>query len=270
MVDTRDNEMLQPARDAFLARYYAWSLEESRKEFNQDFPFLRSIHNAPVFRFLEAVTALNRTEQTVLSTALVKRFNERGMEVAGDTLTREEAHYIDGYVGRSHREDERFRAFSSPSRKEQELNLLEEKGAIHYGFDTPKLRSVLLGRLVPIIGDVEGKWDHPTNWRHATSIGPWRVQTYVAISEAHAQLRYSHSISSSEDARLSEHESILKWLGIVSQTYWDTLTDEEALKAAKSMELICRHFMNAVPTLLEDLTPRNGEDRNPPASLGIG
>lgn len=92
-------------------------------------------------------------------------------------------------------------------------------------------------------------------WQYETKIGPWTVLTRIDTGGRFHQLTYDHCIILSNEKRLMEHISILSWLGISGQTLWRDLQKDDAETTADTVAQIVRHFMQAIPNLLQGLTP---------------
>jgi hypothetical protein len=94
--------------------------------------------------------------------------------------------------------------------------------------------------------------------RYRIKIGIWNIDTLIS---ADANLSYSHIIF------LKEHKPVnissvvispgagidfLRWLGI-GKTSWILSVQEDIPQALDSLELLCNHFITAVPSLLKNL-----------------
>ena len=93
-------------------------------------------------------------------------------------------------------------------------------------------------------------------WGYRTEVGDWMVETWIDIG-GWEQLRYNHTIraANSECASLGLllATDFQKWLGM-GQTAWNFLTEEDTPMAAKTLALLCSHFMEAIPDLLSELS----------------
>ena len=68
------------------------------------------------------------------------------------------------------------------------------------------------------------------------------------------QLCYSQDIQISNTFRLYDSVTLLMWYGIARvQTDWNDMKDEDSIQAAESLAKIVKHFLDAVPKLLEGL-----------------
>jgi hypothetical protein len=86
--------------------------------------------------------------------------------------------------------------------------------------------------------------------RHYVKIGPWLIQTVIGVG---VPPHYSHSIFASPTASLCSGFSFLSSIGINSQTALDRVGPGDEADAARSILLLVRTFLDAVPNLLADL-----------------
>ena len=98
-----------------------------------------------------------------------------------------------------------------------------------------------------------GEWIGTGARRYTLQHGPWVVHTYVDTAGRTHQLCYDHRISAGNRSFLLERTSLLCWLGIAGQTDWSDVFDSDAEELVASFGKICRHFLNALPGLLNDL-----------------
>lgn len=224
------NQRLQPIRDQFLVRFYRWSKEVSRREFDEGFPFVSPIRNLNVLRLLEFTSSLSGNERALLCSALLKRFHQRAVELLEDFPSPEEDALLNRYSG----------ADVQASRFE----------ASAHGLSKADFRKMLLKKMGPILGDPVEMSHNRETWTYQAQFDCWTVRTVVDTG-GRRNVGYGHTISAREGVYLLHHISILSWMGISSQTDWIYLSEAESDKAAECLGQFCRQFLSAVPKLLE-------------------
>ena len=118
-----------------------------------------------------------------------------------------------------------------------------------------KFKQCIIRALSPILGENYedcGDWE---GWRYCNRVGPWQVITSIDVGGQYHQLCYEHDIIASEYVYLAQNINLFRWLGIASQTDWQDLLATDAEPTAEALARIIKHFMDAVPKLLEGLTP---------------
>jgi hypothetical protein len=228
------NQRLQPIRDQFFVRFYRWSNEVSRQEFDEGFPFVSRIRNLNVLRLLNFTASLSRNERALLCSALLKRFHQRAVELLEDFPSLEEDALLNRY---------------SAASDVQALQL----AASAPGFRKANFRKMVLKKLGQVLGDPVEMAPNRETWTYEAQIGCWMVRTGVDIG-GRRNVGYGHTISAREAVHLQHHISVLSWMGISSQTDWIYLSEAESDEAAECLGQLCRQFLNAVPKLLEGLT----------------
>jgi hypothetical protein len=225
---------LQAAKAAFSRRYYQWALRDSRREVEQDFPFLRAMkagHHARKVMIL--MERLPKADQLRLARALVKRSHPEG----GGRYSAEDAAWVQRY-----------------------LDVRLAVGGTRRKLDPRWFGGLLKEVLAPVCGGPPLPGLGRTLWRYARPGGAWVVHTSVDIG-ARRQLVYHHDIDAGaeryrqEGLELQRFISLISWLGIASTTAWDQLTVRAAPEAAATLARLCAHFLRAAPRLLAGLTP---------------
>jgi hypothetical protein len=85
-----------------------------------------------------------------------------------------------------------------------------------------------------------------SGWTLITSIG-WVGLPY-----------YWHSIWAREHEILAEGVNLCSWLGIASQTRWESLGAHAEERVAEHVRLVAGHFVDAAAALLDGLKPVSG------------
>jgi len=234
------------AKLKFGERFYRWALEDWNREINENFPFLRSISTAQ--NELKVIESLSKEQRKVMTVALVKRFTKKDvLELCGDEFSDYEKKLVEWYLKTWWDEEEHESLMTPPGGWPPEAGEIKLKRR--------KLRDHIITNLTPILGKRDENWGIELVWRYCTVIGPWQVMTYIDVGGQGHQLTYEHSISVSETAQLIEGISVLSWLGIAGQTMWRGIHDADTEPTAEALAKIIAHFMNAVPKLLEGLSP---------------
>jgi len=238
---------IQTAKHAFEERFYRWSLADWQREITQDYPLLRSPKLAGA-RYAVAIMESLRTERRWrMAQALAKRSQQK------DTLSR----CSDDFTEEDKRLEQFFFDAMQNARTLEALNrpiIALNPTAYLKKLNRRGFRKIITQFLSPVLGQAYEDWGSG-EWRYRTMVGPWHVVTYIDTGGRYHELNYDHCIIFSDTLRLYEGASLLHWLGIMSQTMWEDLDDSEAESAAGSLARIIAHFMDAVPKLLEGLSP---------------
>jgi hypothetical protein len=254
----------EAAQIEFNVRYYRWALQDFRREMEEGFPFLKGFKTGSPADVMELMSGKSRDEQSVLASALVKRFHKDGVEAAGDRMTAEEEVACKEYLDRV------------PKAHPLEVALLRRSAAGEAGVYANRARLV---RLVKAgLKEAGMQVSRPENAAGVLSyehvIGGWQIVTRVHTREKHAQLAYNHIIWSVKKVvpvtwaegtwregqqemwpvQLHNWISLAGWLGISSRTQWSDLVDSDGPQVAKELAALCKHFLHAAPTLLAGLS----------------
>jgi len=236
------------AQEKFDERLYLWVLQDWKREIDEDFPLLGSIKDALARRSIRIIKSLNKEERRLMATALAKR--ARKSEVLTrclDPLTEVDKKFallfMDMLQSESWREASKIPLGGFRRRPGQKKAKRK------------KLKQCIIKALSPILGEDYENFGDWKVWRYHILIGPWQVVTYIDISGRPQKLSYEHNIIASEHFYLAQGLSILRWLGIGSQTEWQCLNNLETEPTSEALAKIIAHFMEAMPRLLEDLSP---------------
>jgi hypothetical protein len=227
-------QTLQPVRDEFLVRFYRWSTEFSRHEFDGDFPIVGRIKSPTVQRLLSFARSLKGEERFLLCSALLKRFHTRAAEILDDFPSTEETALLSRY-------SEARRAY------------VPQSEAIVRQSNKASLRKILLRELGASFSEPPDIQASREEWTYRSHIHCWTLETRID-SGGRRSFGYSHSINAQHSVPLQDHISILSWMGISSQTDWFYLSESDYGEAAKCLAQACSCFLDAVQKLLNDLS----------------
>lgn len=233
------NEKLQPIRDEFLVRFYHWSAEFSRREFDRNFPTLRQIKNPSLVKLISFARSLGRTERSLLCSALLKRFHQRAVELLEELPSTEETVLFE-------------RSLEARRVYVPEIDGAQYKAIIRRPNKTP-LRKILLSKLAPVLGKPEMIGGNREEWTYSFHIRCWTGETWIDTGGQRA-FGYSHAIKAHGTVSLDSHISVLAWTGVSSQTDWFYLSEEEYSEAAECLVHLCTLFLDALPVLLDGLS----------------
>jgi len=238
------NMQTHKAIEVFAMRYYRWALGDFHREIQEGFPLLRRIKGRSSLRLLAAMEPLQRDEQMRFSTALVKRFHPQAMTITGEGLTAEEDELLQRYVD----------SILVPAKEEREIDRQVQAGTLRLSLNKKEFVTLINRELQMVLGSPSQVQGSRELW-YATRIGNWNVQTNINVSGRYLyQLDYHHRIGTTDHScYLAQWATFLSWLGVSSQTTWDLLTQSDVPEAVETLALLCSHFMQAAPRLLEDL-----------------
>lgn len=245
----------QRAKAAFDLRYYRWAQQQAQTESAQDFPLLRSIKNALVYRFFEVARPMGIKEQDEFLKALVKRAHRDAVRLSGEAITTREEELIDRYLNLDRFEiapgltilDATFER-----RGDEKIYRSLKERAVLPKIDKKQLRSQVIEKLRPVLGDCS-IIESPDSWWYETKIGPWSVWTVVNTSKKFAHLSYFQRIAVQEGIDLRFPLSAMQWFGIGGGTDWTLWEDSEIKNATDSLARLVKLFLDAAPVLLEGI-----------------
>jgi hypothetical protein len=230
------------AQAEFAVRYYKWALDEFRQESVHGYPLIRKLRTQPSIAFIKLIEQLSIDEECALVAALVKRFHSQALEIVGGNISSYETKLLKKFSDSM--------LFSLPDEHDYTVGNSDERLP-------PKLKRKVFANLLkeclaPLFSSSfekcgDGEWSY-TN--HFESIA---IQTRIDVGGRFHQLGYSHNIVFSGYDLLVDHASILSWLGLSSQTHWQSLDEAKATETAHVLVEVCDCFLKAMPRLLEGL-----------------
>jgi hypothetical protein len=231
------------AERELLVRFYQWSRSDAEREVKAGFPFLHGIQSATVVVFLKYMSRFSADRQLETLLALVKRAHREAATRSDGELTEKETRLVDKYIsfqltypGLDVEEDLiRYwvprRAAGLPVRTKLNKRKFSRRVA-------EELKPLFTG-FTERHGTEDLFYERPgDNWTLQTMLHVGRPPYYFQTIRA--------------DWREVLKTSITSWLGI-GHGAWDLLYEDQSEGAAKTIALLCAHFMNAVPELLDGL-----------------
>jgi len=233
-------DALASVRDEFEVRLYKWALMDAKREVDEDFNLLRRVKGASAMAFVAFAERLNAEDRLSLLYAQIKRRHLRAVELTKETIGRREEHLY----------NEESVSFRAGMAKGLGVSAPPQKVKI----PRKELRKLLMARFAGRGFGEYDPWDLPGEWRYRLKVGSWIVETYIEVGATVRQLGYSHAIKGPEDVPLILH-GLAAWFGAVGNTDWDMLTKENLPESVDDLIVLCRHFLDAVPNLLDGLEP---------------
>lgn len=236
--------------DLLAIRLYEWAAKDFKREVQEEFPLLKRINESQLQRQdLPILKSLSPDRQSLLTTALLKRFHRRAVQQLGEKLSFEETKILKWY------DEVRWSGFSQELKFDHETT----NGQNHLKLDRKRFGVSLKDALHPILGDDFEKWGR-YEFRYQQIFEKFIVFTYVDFGGDYHQLTYEHRIGPLEQPLLANDPrigimriSVLNWLGLSSQTMWNILTNDDTLEAAQTLALLCSHFLEALKGLFDGL-----------------
>jgi hypothetical protein len=236
--------MMMPTKIEFSKRLYEWSLHDWEREIRDGYPFLKAVKYSDAKCVIKLMESLTTEERQNLIFALLKRRCQSYLQYWGETFTDEDRRLVQSYFDNLAAVRWATARNIPPGGFQGQLS--EDK--LQRGL----LRECIVEKLRPFLGKGTSS---SREWYYLSSIGSWQVMTSIDVGGTFHQLCYDHSIRATDSSRLIEGCSLFSWLGICGQTMWQGLDNSEAEWAAESLAIIVKHFMDAVPKLLEGLAP---------------
>lgn len=250
--------MVEKVDKEFSMRFYQWCLQEAKKEIEQDYPILRKINSSSTLAMIDRLNLLSESDRYFLISSLIKGTHQRYIN---QELTQEEQDIIKHYQN----QDVRVACYT------KHLNAFEmgvynlacqtaaantrEEIKKRYNeiikLDKKKLKASIEAKLKPICGKVCGR-DGSNNWDHCLNYGSYLIETNVDISIRFRCIQYCHAIIADDknNVILRNGISILRCLGLSSDTPLYGFLASEEEKAAETLAAVCKHFIDALPVLL--------------------
>jgi hypothetical protein len=149
---------------------------------------------------------------------------------------------------------------------EREMDAWQQSAAYALGthqycqasLDQSKLRAAVKKELAPILGKPKG--GDPSTWRYRVHVGHFTLCTEVSCAARgvtywhllHAGI-HEHWPEQPKETRVFEAISFLGWLGLGGPTQLKGFSSDEIPKVAQTIGEFCRHFLDALPVLIDGL-----------------
>lgn len=239
----------QNPRDEFAVRYYLWAKEEFRLEIGQDFSLLRRIPAVAAMTCLKLMDRMSASERHFFGATMVKRFHE-GSRLLGESTSTTS-------LGDNDEEQEIVKLYRATlmATARDAISAREYKNA------PPRVKSSKLkGRLKvvlgPILGEAEPAQRESPVWYYSTKIYGLTVRTCIDATAGDYSIHYYHSIgtfNTPTHVALYEHISILSWLGLISSTSLDPISESQLEPTVQVLADACQRFLDVAPKLLKGL-----------------
>lgn len=250
--------ILRPLQDEFALRYYDWSLDQSRKELEQDFPNLRRVRSSLVFLFLEFIEDRTRSDVHDLMTGGIKRFQPRAAELRGQRVTQREAglhqQFVDYFSEEIILQGTPMTAFRVP-RTERRLRDEELAGRVKFHQNKKQLREALKRKFYA--AGIEPQSEFGAGLNFCEPIGDWYLITSLDVS-GQSQLECSQRVAPRRTidtcfTDLLAGANLLSWCGIHPNTRYDLIQTGELDVVVESVLAACQMFRQFVPEALTGL-----------------
>lgn len=238
---------LAKIQQEFYIRYYLWSKKDFKREIHESFPYLRLFKTGPGRSFIEFMGRLERDDQLVLASALLKKFHPEAVKFLGEDLSSEELEM-----------QSQFRVFSNiPSTMDESTLAKELAGEKIIYASRRKLRKAIIDRVAPVLGADIIRFSDSVKIR--TNCRGWSIDTDFDFGGMSEQVRYGHSIVSRQRQEpygmpaisLAQFISLNSWLGLSSATSWKYLEESDIEQVSDTIYRLCDHFIRAASNLLE-------------------
>jgi hypothetical protein len=243
----------EKAKQEFAVRYYLWGQSEFKKEIDESFPILRSFKAGSFWKRYRFMQQLDRREQLILASGLLKRSNPDAVQALSENFTPEENALLT-----------QLREFSLKSEGlEAEILATQRAGEKIKFASKAKIRRTILNQFKTAFGSecfnlaIVGM-DPELEFKMKCC--GWPLETNFEFNGVNRQISYSHRIISDTAkepdgvrAIILGFPSLSGWLGIRGDTQWEYLMDEDIQPACDFIIQRSRHFFEIVPKLLKGL-----------------
>jgi len=241
------------AKQEFAVRYYLWGQSEFKKEIEESFPIMRSFKAGRFGKHYRFMQQLDRREQLVLASGLLKKDNPDAVEALNESFTPEENALLI-----------QLREFSLRLEVLEVGILARQRAGEKIKFASKaKLRRNIINQFKSAFGSecidlaIVGL-DPELNFKMKCC--GWSLHTNFEFNGVNRQISYSHRIFS-ETAKEPDgvraiilgFPSLSGWLGIRGDTEWKYLMDEDIQPVCDFIIQRCRHFFKIAPKLLKGL-----------------
>jgi hypothetical protein len=236
---SRNENWLDRARDDFALLFYRWACVNAVDQATHGFPLLSLVRSNAAAKYLRLYQELPITQRSAFLRAMAKRTHTRAVELTSEFLTNEEQQLVAKFLNPpwATNTDERETSWNHPRLTQHDRKLLAK---------------MLKDRIARETGGEFEEWA-PGVIVFSRVVGRWRVSTTIAV-KSQQNLGYEHGIALEGDpeARLKEYTSVTRWLGI-GEANWNLMTPNELEESSRSVLVLARYFLDAVPDILSKI-----------------
>jgi hypothetical protein len=242
------------AKQEFAIRHYLWGQSEFKKEIEESFPIMRSFKAGRFGKRYRFIQQLDRTEQLILASGLLKRANPDAVQALGESFTSGEEALL-----------AKLREFNLRSEGFEVDILARQRAGEKIKFaNKAKLRRAILNQFKGTFGSecidlaIVGL-DPELNFK--IKCCGWILNTYFEFNGVRKQIIYHHSITSEiaiepdgvRQIALGVPPNLLGWLGLRGDAQWEYLMDEDIQPVCDFIIQRCRYFFEIAPQILRGL-----------------
>ncbi len=221
-------QALSDQQKRFEMNFYGWAMKDFHNEIGTGYKLLAKVRSSLVVRYLEFAKEISKDDEKTLATGLIKKFHPVAASLMGERMTEREDFLIGGLLS-------------------GQLQGLLPKAQWK--------RSQLKNALRQSINELYGEHIHSWSGGEAefrTQVKGWTIRTRLDVGGSSFHFSYDHLIQDKDSKDLPIFPlSVLAWLGIASQTNWDTSETMEQI--VEGFTAVCSHFFTAVPELLDPI-----------------
>lgn len=226
----------QLIKKRYKNKFISWSLDDAKREVHESFPLVKQINNRFAIDVISAMDLLDKGQQLLAIDAMVKHANWRYL-TKDQVLSQKE---IDILANTEITNSKHLQKYQN-----------KKTGISFSKTDIKYLKSSLKKKITPTLGPVieSAKF----SWKHQIYIEKWRVNTTFNIEE-NTLLSYLHCVSLDSNIGILDVgcTHLLGWLGI-GETYLHLFYDVETKDIIESLNLICSHFIKALPDIVSGI-----------------
>jgi hypothetical protein len=250
---------LQTAENERIIRCYRSAQETLLRDYQRDFPLLKSLHIAAINAFIAYCGELIPQEAAKLISASVKRFHPRALALLGETARADEASILADW-------DCLFMSYLT----KQELTMYLRNGPLVCTADRRRIKKYIRNGIAEILPDAFLLKRDEIYFRHRWK--DWCVETSIEMNKSggyivqYHQRTYRQDIFDLEDKEKEWFEqkprltsiplprtmNLHSWLGL-GQSMWDIYFEEDEEMMVNRMLQLCRCYIDHLPRLLDGL-----------------
>jgi hypothetical protein len=247
------------AKREFEIRYYLWAISEFQDEIEHSFQNFGSFKTGHVWKLQRFIEKLDRADQLVLASAMLKRFHPDAVRTLNESCSPEEQalrNQLDSFRNRDAGPEIEIAA---RRRAGEKLKFTSKRKLL-------KITSQTFQSAFKACSEIDRDEDYDPHLRFQMESGGWVIYTNFWFGRQESLIDYCHgiatkSIFAQKGAKGVYHAqfpmgmmlSFCSWLGICSQTQWKHLQTEDVSVACDALVKHCAHFFEVTPKLLKGL-----------------